>query len=250
LCEVLERDAFSIVWQAMVSPPRIDLTTISDSNRAIVERFRAARCEVTLFDLSLDIGIPVVMAVQRSSQAPAPLLTFAASCDPDPEIAVRDALEELAHTMRYMLHISTYEPRLEHDPSFSNVLDQDTHLNFWCDGRWTDGADFIWGSDQARKFQDLEDFSAGGAGERLRRLVDRVAERTGCRVLAADVTSDDVRELGLAVVRIVVPGLHPLFWNHRYRSLGGTRLWTVPQKLGYRGIDRAAGDNPLPHPYP
>jgi ribosomal protein S12 methylthiotransferase accessory factor len=34
------------------------------------------------------------------------------------------------------------------------------------------------------------------------------------------------------------------------RSLGGHRLWSVPQALGYPGVTPAGGDNPVPHPYP
>jgi ribosomal protein S12 methylthiotransferase accessory factor len=69
-------------------------------------------------------------------------------------------------------------------------------------------------------------------------------------VLLADVTTPDVRDLGLSVVRAVVPGSHPLFMGHALRARGGRRLWEVPQRLGHRGISPATGDNPAPHPYP
>ena len=66
----------------------------------------------------------------------------------------------------------------------------------------------------------------------------------------ADLTTPDVEELGLKVLRCVIPGFHPLFMGHNLRALGGSRLWEVPQKLGYRGINREFRDNPAPHPYP
>jgi ribosomal protein S12 methylthiotransferase accessory factor len=52
------------------------------------------------------------------------------------------------------------------------------------------------------------------------------------------------------VVRALIPGFNPLFMGHHIRALGGERLWSVPQKLGYSGVNRATGDNPYPHPYP
>jgi len=67
--------------------------------------------------------------------------------------------------------------------------------------------------------------------------------------LLADVTTEDMRDLGLLVVRAVIPGFHPLFMGHQFRALGGTRLWEIPQKFGYPGISREHGDNPLPHPF-
>ncbi len=65
-----------------------------------------------------------------------------------------------------------------------------------------------------------------------------------------DLTTEDVRPLGLRVTRAVVPGFHPLVLGHRRRALGGRRLWEVPGKLGYPGRSPEQGDNPLPHPYP
>jgi ribosomal protein S12 methylthiotransferase accessory factor len=59
-----------------------------------------------------------------------------------------------------------------------------------------------------------------------------------------------VEDLGLKVVRAVIPGYHPLVMGHRLRALGGKRLWTIPQKLGFKGITTEIGDNPYAHPYP
>ena len=70
------------------------------------------------------------------------------------------------------------------------------------------------------------------------------------RVLLAELTTPDVGGLGLSVVRAVIPGFHQLFMGHALRCLGGTRLWEVPQQLGYPGVTREGGDNPAPHPYP
>jgi ribosomal protein S12 methylthiotransferase accessory factor len=36
----------------------------------------------------------------------------------------------------------------------------------------------------------------------------------------------------------------------RLRARGGRRLYTVPQRLGHRGIEPGAPDDPAPHPYP
>jgi ribosomal protein S12 methylthiotransferase accessory factor len=47
-----------------------------------------------------------------------------------------------------------------------------------------------------------------------------------------------------------VPGAHPLFMGYANRALGGNRLYSVPQKLGYRGLEPGRPDNPYPHPFP
>ena len=212
-------------------------------------RFERTGATITLLWLTLDAGIPTVLAVLRSPSPVAPALAFAAATALDPEEAVRKSLEELAHTRRYSQQITTSLPRLVPEPGHANVVDQMGHLNFWCDHANAPLADFVFASSQRLEFDELPRPATGSPAGDLEVLCRRL-EGVGHRVLIADVTTPDVRDLGLAVVRAVVPGFHPLFMGFGIRALGGRRLWEVPQKLGHRGITRAEGDNPYPHPYP
>ena len=249
LCEVVERDAFTIMWQARLGMPQIRVETLSDRNYDLVARFERTGATITLLWLTLDAGIPTVLAVLRSPSPVAPALAFAAATALDPEEAVRKSLEELAHTRRYSQQITTSLPRLVPEPGHANVVDQMGHLNFWCDHANAPLADFVFASSQRLEFDELPRPATGSPAGDLEVLCRRL-EGVGHRVLIADVTTPDVRDLGLAVVRAVVPGFHPLFMGFGIRALGGRRLWEVPQKLGHRGITRAEGDNPYPHPYP
>jgi ribosomal protein S12 methylthiotransferase accessory factor len=249
ICEVVERDAFTIAWQAMISAPHILVESLSDTNYRAVERFERTGSDVTLLNITLDAGIPTALAVLRSDAPAAPALVLAAASDPDPERAVRKSLEELAHTRRYSQQIKTRMPRLEADSPLINVNDQVDHLNFWTDQQHARLADFIFASSERVPFETLENLATGDAQRDVEMLVARI-NTVGHRVLVADVTTEDVADVGLSVVRAVIPGFHPLFMGHRLRALGGNRLWDVPQRLGYSGINRERGDNPAPHPYP
>jgi ribosomal protein S12 methylthiotransferase accessory factor len=135
-------------------------------------------------------------------------------------------------------------------PGHRNVVDQVSHLRFWSDRARSRHADFIFASPVEHSFADVRGLATGDPTVDLATLVDRIVG-TGHRVLVADVTSADVAQLGFHVVRAIVPGYHRLCMGHVLRSLGGRRLWEIPQRLGYEGISRAAGgDNPLPHPFP
>ena len=61
LGEVVERDAFTITWQARLAPPQIRAETLSDANYNLVERFERAGGTVTLLNLTLDNGIPTIL---------------------------------------------------------------------------------------------------------------------------------------------------------------------------------------------
>ena len=68
ICEVIERDAVTLTWQAMISPPRIQVETLSDANYDLVQRFERSGGEVTLLDITTDVGVPTVMSVLRDFQ--------------------------------------------------------------------------------------------------------------------------------------------------------------------------------------
>jgi ribosomal protein S12 methylthiotransferase accessory factor len=249
-CEVVERDAVMIAWQSMLAPPQILVETLSDRCYDLVERFEAAASTVAMFDITLDHGIPTILSVLRAEHADAPGLVVAGASSPDPEDAARKSLEELAHSRPYCQFVKTHLPRHEPDPPlYESVRDQVTHLSFYTDHENARLADFLFTSRERREFDEIEGFATGDPALDLAALADRIAA-TGERLLLADLTTDDVRELGLRVVRAVIPGFQPLHMGYGLRSLGGRRLWTVPQALGHRGVTPQTGDNPAPHPYP
>lgn len=249
ICEVIERDAFTITWQAMMARPQIRIDSLSPSNRDLVARFERSGYDITLFDITMDFGVPTVLAVSRGTEPGAPPLVPAGSASLDPEEAVRKSLEELEHTREYCEKIMVQHPRIERTPDFSNIEDQAGHLNFWCDIANAPLADFLFASPERIDFAEMPSLATGDPVQDLRILLEQIRS-IDHRVLLADVTTPDVTQTGLTVVRAVIPGFHPLVVGHGIRSRGGRRLWTVPQKLGYKGITRETGDNPIPHPYP
>jgi ribosomal protein S12 methylthiotransferase accessory factor len=247
ICEVIERDAFTITWQAKVPRPQIHLSSLSDHNRDLVRRFERTGGAVTLLYLPMDHGVPTVLAVLRSRAPEAAPLVFAASADLDPERAVRKSLEELAYGRVFSQWARNHLPRIVPGPRYENVVTLHDHGNLYCDPINTPLADFLFAPRQI-DFHEIENLSTGDPQRDLQTVHERI-KRSGHRLLLADVTSEDVRGLGLTVIRAVIPGFHPLFFGHTIRALGGTRLWSVPQKLGYAGITPEAGDNPAPHPF-
>jgi ribosomal protein S12 methylthiotransferase accessory factor len=248
ICEVIERDAFTIVWQARMGPPQIRRDSLSDEPRAALEAMESIARSVTLFDITLDIQVPTVLAVQRSRDRACPAIAVAASTGLDPQEAALKALEELAHTYFYAAELLRMIPEEKWPRRPEDIVVQDHHLLYWADHRHADDIEFLFRS-TASVAIDRDRAIPSDSGGQLAELVQRVGA-AGYAVLTTEVTSADVAELGFSVVRAIIPGLHPLQIGHRYRALGGRRLWEVPQRLGYQGIQRETGDNPAPHPYP
>jgi ribosomal protein S12 methylthiotransferase accessory factor len=250
ICEVVERDALMISWQACLAHPQIRVESLSDRNYDLVQRFERTGARVTLFDITLDAGIPTILSVLRSPSPRAPATVVANSTSLSPEVAICKSLEELAHTRRFMQQITDRMTRLVPSPPMhENIVDQMTHLNFWCDHANSHLADFLWASKKRVDFARLKDHSTGDSQADLQVLC-KLIRSVGHRVLIADLTTSDIGQLGLTVIRAIIPGFHPLTMGYNNRVLGGKRLWVVPKKVGHAGLAPGAADNPSPHPFP
>jgi len=249
LCEVIERDCFSITWLARCVPRQVRAETLPDDSYEMVLRLEAPGDRVVIADITSDNGIWCFLAILSSEVPSRPAYVFAASANPDPAVAVRQALEELAHTRRYAAQIRKVLPPVSSANDWEDVATQVDHLGLAGDQENRESFAFLFSSKERVSFADYRlRGNAGDAPSQLAAAVERVVA-TGHRVCVADLTSEDVKGLGLHVHRVVVPGYHPLFLGHHQRARGGRRLFEVPQRIGHPGI-APGGDNPIPHPYP
>ncbi len=247
ICEVVERDAFTIMWQARLAMPRVRIESLSSSHRALVARLTPPGGQLDLFNITMDHGIPTLMCVQRQSHPDMPALVVAAAADLDPGVAVTKGLEELELMRSFALWVRTKKRPVV--AGADAVRTREDHVEFHARHANAGSSAFVSGSSRWQDLAEIPGFATGDAKRDLALLTERT-DAAGESVLVVDRTSDDVGSLGLHVVRAIVPGFHPLVFGHGIRALGGTRLWTVPQRLGYEGITRRGGDNPVPHPFP
>jgi len=239
LCEVVERDAFTLAWQGLRSGPRIRNETLPADLADLVKRFAAVDLRVHLVDISTEVACPTILTVVEGFADTSPAVAVAAAAHPSPTVAARKSLEELAHTRKFAAQVMDYMAPVEVDVAGGHpaVDGQRMHLLFYGPQRSKRWAEFLWGGTEVVELGDVHTT----AEPTLDALVAEVAA-TGEDVVAVDLTTVDVAELGLHVVRTVVPGFHPLHMGHANRALGGRRLATV-----LAGRD---GDNPYPHPFP
>lgn len=220
LLEVVERDAFCRVWYLRISPPKIARETLSGQIGDMVRRFECNGYSVALLDITSDLGIPVVLATACGCRDDAPALSLAASSSIDSEVAATKALEELAMTVRYQrdLALGRYK---------TVDLGGDLHLAYWNRRERRSDAEFLWSSAHEIALREMAPACAAASGRRLQWLGGQVAAH-GFDAYVCDVTSDDVRSVGLVVARTIVPGLQPLLFGEGMVALGGTRLGEGP----------------------
>ncbi len=248
LYDVVARDAAALFWQTATPPPQIRAEALPEAARGLIARFVLAGARATILDVTTNNRIPSFVAVATSEEPDRPAYAFAMAADLDPEAAIELALLRLADTRRLAAAAMRSRPPPSPAYDWEDVTEWADHLTFAAAHANRRACDFALSSEDRRDIADYDRHPFGDADAELEAALSAVLA-TGCRAYAANLTSEDMGALGFSVVRVIVPGYQPLVAGHRARALGGSRLYDVPQKLGFRGIFRGSSGNSAPHPF-
>lgn len=215
LLELLERDAVALWWYNRLTVPGVDLDAFDEPWLGEMQRkYDELGRELWVLDLTADLGVPVMVAVSRRVGGAGENIAFGFGAHLDPRIAVRRAITEQNQLMPAMLggdlapmddpdadhwfrHATlANQPYLEPDPAVASRTPE--HFGY----------------------QKIADITAA-----VEQLTASLADR-GLETFVLDQTRPDI---GLPVVKVIVPGLRH-FWA-RYAQ---GRLFDVPVQMGLR----------------
>jgi ribosomal protein S12 methylthiotransferase accessory factor len=250
LFEVIERDAFMIVWSNRLSLPRLSWDGDAEL-RAFAARYLAPTgLRHAAVDLSCFWDVPTALGVVRSDEPATGALGVGACAAPTIQEAVRKALDEACRVQAWASDLLTRDPERQFAPDGSDVRDFDDHVHYYADPRRARAARFLDASARTRDVGEVEPLGRESATALIHALTGRLAER-GSSAYAADVTAPDVRAAGVTVARVVAPELCALDADHRARFLGGRRRYRAAFELGLATRPLEPADlNPSPHPFP
>ncbi|UOX89457.1 TOMM precursor leader peptide-binding protein [Amycolatopsis sp. FBCC-B4732] len=210
--ELVERDAVALWWYNRTPVPGVDLASFADAwLEEMAGNYVAIGRELWVLDVTSDLGIPVAVALSRRTDGPHEDIMMGFGAHLDPRIAVRRAVTEL----NQMLPVVREGGRGLDDPdarrwlAYATVANQ-PYLRPAAGQRMRTAADFPF----VNRPDVRDDVEALG----------KVFDRAGLELLVLDQTRPDV---GIPVVKVLVPGLRP-FWA---RFAPG-RLFDVPVALG------------------
>jgi len=192
LCEVIERDAWSIVEIS-----RNTGRAVININDPLVDwmqkKFADAGVEVTIRDITSDVGIPTMAAVADDLQLRDPmLLTMGMGSHTSARIAVMRALTEVAQSRLTQIHgaredtpVALLRKRMGYERT--------KRMNaYWFRNNGT--IDFT-----AIHSYDTDDFLKD-----IQVMIAALTKQGLDRVIVVDLTRE---EIGIPVVRVIVPGL-------------------------------------------
>lgn len=194
LMEVIERDAWSLFEARRGPKVEVDCSgTDNDIISGLLEKFHAAGVEVTLVDLTADTGVATVAAVADDTVLRDPaLLTMGVGTHLDPEIAVIRALTEVAQSRATQIH-GTREDTVRAEFMRRAGYERMKRLNrHW----FSEPEDTI-------TLDEMEDLSTRSFRGDLEITLRKLHEAGLKDVFYVDLT----RDVGVPVVRVIVPGL-------------------------------------------
>ncbi|MER5618742.1 YcaO-like family protein [Streptomyces sp. NPDC002215] len=245
LMEVVERDSIALTWLQKLRLPRLEfaLDDLSSEHRAYVERAAGENIRTLLFDATTNLGIPVVYGVQLADHDHDLAQLVVATCDTDPGKAIAKLHREAA-SLRIALRSHAGRHTNPKDPEDTVSVIGGALLAGKYDQRHR--FDFLLEGDRpVRAFSELPR-PADGTSE-LSWLLERLS-RADCEVVVVDITTDEARQVGATVVRVMVPQLMPLSFAHRARYLAHSRLYEAPRAMGHP-VHSENGINPTPQPF-
>ncbi|MDP3564909.1 MAG: YcaO-related McrA-glycine thioamidation protein [Methanoregula sp.] len=192
LSEVIERDAWSLVESTRQTGPAvvgIDDPVINDMQK----KFADAQVEVTIRDITSDIGIPTIAAVADDVLLKDPsLLTIGIGTHTSARIAVMRALTEVAQSRLTQIHGAREDTTIA-DLRKKMGYERAKRINgYWYRDNGTVDYSTITSSDTDDFLKDIQN------------IITALGEKGLDRVIVVDLTRE---EIGIPVVRVIVPGL-------------------------------------------
>jgi len=250
LYECVERDAFTISWLCRWPGRRIlvdDPGLLRRMKRHF--HFGRPRVEIGFFDITLDIPIPCFFSYMLRPSELGPTLSVASVSRMNPQDSVEKCLNEMAQFLPYFRYLSAQMRDWTPKQDYSDLRTFDHHCMLY--GKCPELI-----APATAPYRELREEIALSALANYgcrRSLLSEIQEALtllearGFEVIVVDITTPDIEEVGLKVVRVLVPGLVNLHGD-QLPFLGAARLHDMNRKLNPEV--RELQMNPYPHPFP
>ncbi len=218
--ELVERDSTSLWWYNRLRRPAVDLDSFDEPYFVAFRDFlRKHNRELWVLDLTSDLAIPVFVAISRRTRRSPEHILMGFGAHLDPRIAVLRAVTELSQML-----VSLFRYDTSIDETTETLEDRD--LLRWMQTATIANQPYLCPNENAplrtagmypkRWTDDLKDDVL---------FCQQLIERQGMELLVLDQTRP---EIGLPVVKVIVPGL-----RHFWARFAAGRLYEVPVALGW-----------------
>lgn len=250
MCEIIERDAFMITYLNKLQ--RIPVAINNPRNPAmklIAQMAKNYNIDLRLFDISTDLEMYTFLAVAVDTTGIGAAISTGLKSSLDPMEAMIGALHEVFHPRTW---IRREKENFDGADDLSAPLSLSQRGLLWARKEAIEQLDFL--LQNKRKPISVESYQNRSKGSTQKDLtyMATVLDEMDYHTYYVDITPKNggIAKSSFKVAMVIIPELHPLYLDERFRYLGGNRIYDVPVKLGY--LDKAHGEhelNAFPHPF-
>lgn len=216
--ELVERDSVATWWYNQLRKPAVDLDSFDDPYiQNLRQYYHSIHRELWVLDLTNDLEIPAFIAISRRIDRPLEDIIFAPAAHFDPRLGIVRALTELNQMLP---GVSTSKP-----DGTGYSYDDPEAIQWWRTATLANQP-YLAPCDRIlpRRRSDYKSAQTDDLRDDIL-LCQSLVERLGLEMLVLDQTRPDI---GLSVVKVVVPGL-----RHFWARFAPGRLYDVPVKMGW-----------------
>ena len=217
--ELAERDAVAMWWYHRLQRPGVDLDSIGDPYVADLRaQYAELHRDVEVLDVTNDLGIPTFVAVSWRTDGRAEQLALGFGAHLDARVGALRALTELNQMVVFMAGDDGLVPG-------DDSAGDDRELVDWLRSATRANQPYLVpAAVPRRRISDYPQLASDDLADDVRHC-QAIVEAKGLELLVLDQTRPDI---GLPVVKVVVPGL-----RHFWARFAPGRLFDVPVQLGW-----------------
>lgn len=243
--EAIERDSFVITWMQNIVSEKIVIT--NEIKEYIDEHF-PAKYEWHFFDITYDINVPTILGFCFGGSDFGKFIASASATRATYGEALIKVIQEIGQAIPYFRYILDETKEWIPSDDFNLINNFEKHSILY-----TKRQDLCHIFDkwiQAKESKEIDLFEKPDKTDKdeVRKIVEILKDKN-YNVLFKDITTYDIRQLGFYSIKVFVPQLIQLSGSYPVYFSGGKRLFSVPEKLGFKSNDYQ-NLNKYPHPFP
>jgi len=243
ICEIVERDALSIMWLQQLPIPRLCIDHVPEQLECYWSRFQQSSkdIEYLFFDATTNVGIPTIYGMRTCTTNPRVATLVSCSTSVSPLTALIKVMRDLvasAHAFRHPRPIPL---------GFRQFRDVFHGATYMAARERSAAFEFLTSGTALEQLSSINSFAQGTPKCVLKSVLTNF-QKLGHRVYAVDLTTDEALQVNMRAVRVLIPTLQPLGFWYAARFLGHSRLYEAPRAMGYR-VRQEPDLNQWPQPF-
>jgi ribosomal protein S12 methylthiotransferase accessory factor len=219
ILEGVERDSISLWWYNRLSKPAVDLSSFDDPYfQELQEYYTSLHRNLWVLDITSDLAIPTFAALSRRTDAAVEDITLGFGTHFDARLAIQRALTEMNQWLPVVCSGSAEKN--------ATYLSQDREAIQWWQTATRENQPYLAPNELVTP-KIHPDYTGDWSDDLAVDVITcvRIAQTRGLETLVLDQSRPDT---GLAVVKVIIPGL-----RHFWPRFGPGRLYDVPVRMGW-----------------